>query len=123
MLKVKDVWGKVTWPMRKIETILPGPYRAIVLVALTWLALQLGIQELGGRVVVLVFAVVVAISGASVIKYLRLRLRTTRHRHHERLNTTKPPFQTPEARAPMPSPPKASPLRDSTLDSEDVFLS
>src|SRR5829696_7713798 len=109
MLKVKGMWGKVTWPMRKIETILPGPYRAIVLVALTWLALQLGIQELGGRVVVLVFAIVVAIRGASVIKYLRLRRTTTRPSHQERLNTAKPPCQTPEARPPMPSSPKPSP--------------
>jgi len=108
----------VRWPMRKVEAIFPSPYRAIVLVALTWLAFQLGIHELGGRVGVFVLAIAVAVGGASIVKYVWLRLRATRHRHHGSLHTTRPPSQTPEAKVPM-----SSPGKDSTLDIENTFFS
>src|SRR5215204_6658527 len=71
-----------------------------------------------GRVGVFVLAIAVAVGGASIVKYVWLRLRATRHRHHGSLHTTRPPSQTPEAKVPM-----SSPGKDSTLDIENTFFS
>ena len=74
-----SMWGTVGQRVRKLGAALPNRFVVFLFLASTWLSLQVGIQQRWGGVGTLVFALVVSVGGASVIKYAWLRLRVGRH--------------------------------------------
>ncbi len=69
--------------VRKVGAALPRRRSLVVFLFLisTWLSLQVGIQERWGGIGTLIFALVVSVGGASIIKYVWLRLRVGRDNH------------------------------------------
>ncbi len=67
--------------VRKVGATLPRRLMVFLFLVSTWLSLQVGVQERWGGVGTLIFALVVSVGGASIIKYVWLRLRVGRDNH------------------------------------------